>query len=189
MDLLLQTQCFFTPIAATVAANAPTAPTSSEFGELVETIANFGIMAVICAVVVIFMYRYMNNIMKRDNKLFENMNPKLDKLSADITALQSQLSTLITNHNAHASQSLRAIERDETEIRSMLLEINDSVNEISGQLTALQGNYESILRILTNIAYGNISLPYRAGTIHEGNFTDVSPDDITDVVGSGDDKK
>lgn len=174
-----------------VAENEHTTPTVSEFGNLAETITNFGIMVVICAVVVIFMYRYMNNIMKRDNALFENMNPKLDKLATDLTAMQSQLSAIITNHNAHASQSLRAIERDETEIRSMLLEINDSVNEISGQLTALQGNYESIFRILTSYAYGNMGLPYGPGHdhFHEGMVTDVSPDELITDVGSGDDKK
>lgn len=177
-------------LTSTVAENVNTTPTSSEFGNLVKTITDFGIMAVICAVVVIFMYRYMNNIMKRDNKLFENINPKLDKLSADLATMQSQLNALITNHNAHSSQSLRALERDETEIRSMLLEINDSVNEISGQLTALQGNYESIFRILTSYAYGNVGLPFRPGQehFHEDNITEVSPEDIINV-GSGDDKK
>lgn len=177
-------------LTSTVAENVNTTPTSPEFGNLVKTITEFGIMAVICAIVVIFMYRYMNNIMKRDNELFENMNPKLDKLSTDLATMQSQLNTLITNHNAHTSQSLRALERDETEIRSMLLEINDSANEISGQLTALQGNYESIFRLLTSYAYGNMSLPFRTNHehFHEDNITEVFPEDVTNV-GSGDDKK
>ena len=86
-----------------VAENEHTTPTVSEFGNLAETITNFGIMVVICAVVVIFMYRYMNNIMKRDNALFENMNPKLDKLATDLTAMQSQLSAIITNHKDRKS--------------------------------------------------------------------------------------
>ena len=153
------------PVLATtstsvVAATDATIPGVTSTAKL---IAEFGILVVIAAMMMLFMWKQMNNVIKRDNKLYEELAPKLtevqDELKDDIFKLETELnnvnqniSLLINNHNAHTNQTIKALERDQSEMRELVLQSLDSLKEGAGQITAIGNN----LNILIQASLRNI---------------------------------
>lgn len=155
-----------------LAASSPTALASDAIpgiSSTVKLIVEAGVLAVIAAIMLIIMWRMLNSTIKRDNKLFEEMTPKVDnllgELKTNVYELEKQLneidgniSLLISNHNAHTNQTIGAMERDQKEMREMLLQNQDTLKDISGQLTAISSNITMIFQIFmgTNQSSGGM---------------------------------
>ncbi len=151
MQLLYQlfTSYHYTPVV--VATAAPV----SEFASL---IADFGIQIVIVAMMMFFMWKYMNNLIKRDNKLYEEIIPRLTTIEKSIKEMDTSVSQLISNHNAHTNQSIKAMEKDLDDIRDMTLRDQDQLRNISGQLTVLEGNIEVLFHNIIALSANNSSM-------------------------------
>lgn len=168
-----------------------TSADTTELSSVAKIIADYGVTVVVCAIMLIFMWRYMNNILKRDNKLFEEVSPKLDSLEKHITELNTTLSTLISNHNAHSNNSLHAVERDLTDIRKLLLENQDQLRDIAGSLTNVQNGIEVLFRVTVNNKYGSIDQSHsiEASSHYEHYDVDHYHRDVVSDSGSNRDKK
>lgn len=142
--------------ASTDAATDATIPGVTSAAKL---IAEFGILVVIAAMMMLFMWKQMNNVIKRDNKLYDELSPRLtaiqDDLKADIFKLESEISKvnqnislLINNHNAHSNQTLKAMEKDQSEMSELLIQNLDAWRETVGQITAIGNNVNMIMEVL-----------------------------------------
>lgn len=132
---------------------------------VVNAVAEFGIMIVISAVMITITWRMTNNIIKRDNKLYDEMAPKLTSLQTDLANnvyrienvlkdIDRNITTAVSNHNAHSNQSHKSMEKDMQDIRDMLLQNQDTLRDISSQLTVLNTNVETINKMMMHNIYG-----------------------------------
>ena len=59
--------------------------------------------------------------------------------------MNQNISLLISNHNAHTNQTIKALERDQADMRELLIQNQDTLNDISGQLTAMNSSISTLL--------------------------------------------
>ena len=145
------------PILLAATANQAVVSGTDGLSGMIKLISDFGVQLVISGMMMLFMWKYMNNVIKRDNKLFEDLSPKIEQLSEVIKNMDASISAMISSHNAHASQSLHALEKDQDDIRGLLLESHDQLRSISGQLTVLSSNMDVLVHMvnmLNNSQYG-----------------------------------
>lgn len=135
--------------SAIVATETSSTSTSvSALSNIVQVISDFGVEVVITAVTICFMYRYMRNLIKRDNGLYENVIPKIEGLSTSIKSMESDINRLITNHNTHSNTMLRNLEKDQEDLHDMVLENQNQLRELNARLTSLQRNQEIMFRMI-----------------------------------------
>lgn len=143
--------------AQTLAATSTTAAEALPgLSSTVKLIVEAGVLTVIAGIMLIVMWKMLNNIIKRDNKLFEGLSPKMDtmqetltknlfELETKINEVSQNISLLISNHNAHTNQTIKALERDQADMRELLIQNQDTLNDISGQLTAMNSSISTLL--------------------------------------------
>lgn len=162
-----------------LATSTPTATTTATQGvpDMAKMISEFGIQVVISAIMMLIMWRLLNNLIKRDNKLFDELSPKVAELEKLIKDMDSSISSQVSTHNAHSNQLLHALEKDQDDIRSLLLESQDQLRNISGQLTILTSKMEVLAHLMSMTQYGGLRPPISS----QAPSTYRSPDDITEV--------
>lgn len=139
-------------LATTVADSAQIE--TSPLANMASLIVEFGVQVIIVAMMMVFMWRYMNNVIKRDNKLFENVAPQLETITKSIAEMDTNVSSLISSHNAHMNQSIHALEKDQEDIRSILIMEQDQLRSIAGQLTVLNSNVEVMFHHIIALSAG-----------------------------------
>lgn len=149
--------CFVNSYLSTGIAFAEEVTTKSTgafapISELATMVTEFGIQIIIAVIMLIFMWRHINNVIKRDNKLFEEMTPKLTEIINAITRMDINITTLITNHNGHSNSELKVIERNQDDIRDINTKNEDMLKNILVQLAVLNGNIEALFRFVVNNA-------------------------------------
>jgi len=122
--------------------------------EMASLISDFGIQIVIVAIMLIFMWRHMNNIIKRDNKLFEDMNPRLADIKKAIIDMDTNITTLVSNHNARANSEFKEIAKEEADLKTVLSRNETLLKDILIQITILNANAEAMHRYLLNVLSG-----------------------------------
>lgn len=140
-----------TVMLASVATNTSTL---SPMSDMVSILTEYGVQVIIVAMMLLFMWKYMNNVIKRDNKLFENVSPQLEAISKAIADMDVNVSSLVSSHNAHANQSIKALEKDQEDMRSLLLNEQDQLRTIAGQLTVLNSNVEVLFHHVISLNGG-----------------------------------
>lgn len=165
-----------TSAVATVAATATDAVPG--LSSTVRLIVEAGVLTVIAGIMLIVMWRMLNSLIKRDNKLFDGLTPKVSALQDDlkknlfeletkINEANQNISLLINNHNAHTNQTIKALERDQSDMRELLLQNQDTLNDISGQLTAMNSSITTLLQLFVSQNSGKV----------QGNSPSATPTD------------
>lgn len=130
-----------------------------------EMITEFGILVVIAAIMITITWKMTNNTIKRDNKLFDEMVPKMASLQTDLANnvrllesvmkdMDRNITTAVSNHNAHSNQSHRSMEKDMEDIRETLIQNQVILRDVSSQLTAINSGIEIIYKLLIHSAHG-----------------------------------
>lgn len=144
-------------IMAAATTNTPILATNvGGVSTLAQLISDFGIQIVLCSIMLIFMWRMMTNVLKRDNQIFDLIAPKYDELSKKFTDIGTVVSNLVSSHNAHANNEFHAMEKDLDDIRALLLANQDQLRDVAGNLTALSNSVDVLFRVLVNKSYGMI---------------------------------
>ena len=139
---------------------------------MAKMISEFGVQVVISAIMMLIMWRLLNNLIKRDNKLFEELSPKVADIEKSIKEMDSSISNQVSTHNAHVNQMLRALEKDQDDIRSLLLESQDQLRNISGQLTILTSKMEVLAQLTSMVQYG--VRPQISAQVHSYRDEDIT---------------
>lgn len=152
---------YLTQIVESYNATAPkqslailTASVTTGVPDMAKMISEFGVQVIISAIMMLIMWRLLNNLIKRDNKLFEELSPKVAEIEKAIKEMDSSISNQVSTHNAHVNQMLHALEKDQDDIRSLLLESQDQLRNISGQLTILTSKMEVLAQLTSMVQYG-----------------------------------
>jgi hypothetical protein len=172
-------------IVHTLLTTSSSTSSVTDITSLVGLISDAGISIVISAVMVFFIYRYLRSLMKRDNQLFNSIIPKLDGIESELTRMESDISKLVSNHNAHSNQMLKGMEKEQDDMRDMIAEEQNQLRTIMSQIAAVQSNVEITLRIIA--ACNNYTLPKKTELKHDAIY-DV-PAHTEDVEPSDDTKK
>jgi gas vesicle protein len=130
------------------ASTVSTSDSVSTITTIAQMISDFGIQLVISSIMVFFIYRYLKSVLKRDNSVFETIKPKLEEISSDISKMGTDINKLVSNHNSHSNQMLRVLEKNQDDIRDLILEQQNQTRTIMAQLSALQSNIEIMLRMI-----------------------------------------
>jgi len=163
----LVTKYNFYPILATATTNA--VKTDPEITGMASLLTEYGVQVIIVAMMLFFMWKHMNNVIKRDNKLFEGVTPQLEAISKAISAMDANVSSLISSHNTHANQSMRALEKDQEDMRSLLLSEQDQIRNIASQLTVLNSSMEVLFHHVLSMSSGTYMMGRQLP-----KYTDVS---------------
>ena len=148
----------FYPILATAAVATETVKSTTAVTDMASILTEYGVQVIIVAMMLLFMWRHMSNVLQRDNKLFEGITPQLEALNKAIGNMDANVSSLITSHNTHVNQSLRALEKDQEDMRSLLLSEQDQLRNIAGQLTVLNSNMEVLFHHVLSMSNGGYSM-------------------------------
>jgi SMC interacting uncharacterized protein involved in chromosome segregation len=170
--------------AIIVATETSTTSTSvSTLSNIVQVISDFGVEVVITAVTICFMYRYMRNLIKRDNGLYENVIPKIEGLSTSIKSMESDINKLISNHNTHSNTMLRNLEKDQEDLHDMVLENQNQLRELNARLTSLQRNQEIMFRMIATMKSYDMQKTVSGGQVIDFAQSE-DPDEFGEEVNS-----
>ena len=106
--------------------------------DLIKTISDVGIMIVLSAVMVLFLMKVLTVLLDQTKKASDELLPKIRELADKITETQSQLSTLIMNHNQSSNKKLSALE-------IQLNQIIEKANRLEARLDDCDSDHKAIL--------------------------------------------
>lgn len=104
-----------------------------ELKEVIEMISNLGITIVISAGVVVFIFKLLTMLLKQNQKMVEDIMPRIAELEKSIEKNKSDMMGAITNHNTHTQTILHTME---TELKSIDKRIERIDNEQHEFLTS-----------------------------------------------------
>ena len=160
-------------------SNAYGAEFSNPISEMASLISDFGIQIVIVAIMLIFMWRHMNNIIKRDNKLFEDMTPRIADIKKAIIDMDTNLTTLVSNHNARANSEFKEITKEQEDLKEVVARNEVLLKDVLIQITILNANAEAMHRYLLNVL-NNLNVNKQQEPTFNTPPTHVSPKILDD---------
>lgn len=130
-------------VAATVAATP-----ESGIMDVVKAISDFGVTIVIAAIVLIFMSKFLNNMLERDSIMINNVGPRLGKLSSTLHDFQKAVNEAISSHNTHVNKTLASMQRDNQELLEKLQHTEEMVANLTSKMDVVESNYKIVCQLL-----------------------------------------
>lgn len=129
----------FNPMVATADID-----TVMSLPDIIEQVANLGLMVVVSAVVVYFMIRVMNSLLDHSKQII----PKLENCINALSDVKNVLMSTLNTHNTSVNKTLRDIE-------AMLKEINDKIDNkienVNSDIETINDNIEKTVDKQSNI--------------------------------------
>lgn len=124
----------FNPMVATADID-----TVMSLPDIIEQVANLGLMVVVSAVVVYFMIRVMNSLLDHSKQTISQIIPRLENCINALSDVKNVLMSTLNTHNASVNKTLRDIE-------AMLKEINDKIDNkienVNSDIETINDNIE-----------------------------------------------
>lgn len=156
--------------------------TSNDVIDLASAITDYGVLVVIAAVFLVIVVMYLTTIMKRDSKTVSGIIPKMDELSKNLVEFQRVFNEVLSAHSAHSNQSLKSLERDENELREILLGCQKTLTKIEGEMEILRSNYDTLFKTIIETRQNNYNhnsqkeyakMYCRTDMIEDAKYTEV----------------
>lgn len=131
-------------------------PGIGAINDMAKSIADFGITVLICAVILFFLCRILNVMVKQVNATYESILPKISEIGDMINELKNSISTTIAAHNNNSSSKLYELRVDVDNAQEALTKLVDAVSAANAQLQRLDSNIDSNQKLMIQIT-NNIS--------------------------------
>lgn len=116
---------------------------NNSFIEVISAISDFGVLLVIGGIVIIFLYKVLNNSIKQTEMLTNNVSVTLNSIMEASRANQAVLIESINSHNSSMNNMITRLEKNVDELRAtvdimrmLLNEVEDRTITIDNRLTA-----------------------------------------------------
>ena len=126
-------------------------PGIGAINDMAKSIADFGITVLICAVILFFLCRILNVMVKQVNATYESILPKISEIGDMIGELKNAISTTIAAHNNNSSSKLYELRVDVDKAQEDLNKLVDTINAAHAQLQRLDSNIDSNQKLMIQI--------------------------------------
>lgn len=128
--------------------------------DIIEQIANLGLMLVVSSVVVYFMIRVMNSLLEHSKQTISQIIPKLESCINALSDMKNVLMGALNTHNTSVNKTLRDIE-------GMLKELSDKIDnkidDVNSDIETINGSLEKAVDRQSDIL---IQLEKIEGVLH-----------------------
>lgn len=107
--------------------------------DIIEQVANLGLMLIVSSVVVYFMIRVMNSLLEHSKQTVLQIIPKLESCINTLGDVKNVLMSTINTHNTSVNKTLCDIEATLKELSD---KIDNKVDGVNGDIETINGSIE-----------------------------------------------
>lgn len=133
--------------------------------EVVKAIEDLGITVVVCAVVVLFLYKILNTMVNQVDTTYQSILPEMQKIGAAISEAKTSIIEAITNHNSASANRLHDAAANTQALEANVAELTKNVSELTAKISSLDTNIDTAQNILIGLQDTIHSLSKDYGTI------------------------
>lgn len=109
--------------------------------EFVQLIADNGIMIIISSIVVYFLAKVLNSMLKQNNQVISQILPKIDEMEDTMTDV------IIKNNEADTKRNL-SINKQYGEIQTSTKKITDQIKTVEQDISTINKNLEALASVI-----------------------------------------
>ena len=113
-------------------------------GQIVKLVADNGIMIILSAAVIMFVFRIMNVMINQNTSITSSILPKIDELQHNITDLLMNINKLDTNQTMAINKQFNEVRTLENDIMSQLNAIDRQISTMSSELDGINEKLASV---------------------------------------------
>lgn len=123
-----------------------------EFTNVAKTIADFGVTIVVCAVVIIFLFKILNTMVKQIEATQQSVLPEIQKIGDRINSVENNVMEAVTKHNTSSANRLYSTGTDIEKLKSDAAKMLDQLAELNACIQRLDTNIDSEQMLLSQLS-------------------------------------
>lgn len=115
---------------------------------LAKAISEYGILVVIAAIYLFLTLFVIRRLLNNYSKTIDSTISEIKELRETIQGIQKSFNEVMSNHNAHSNQSLKTLERNEKDVRDIIMDCQKTLKEIQSEMIVIRNGNENMFRFL-----------------------------------------
>lgn len=120
--------------------------------DMAKTVADLGITIVICAVIVVFLFKSLNMLLEQNETTQRSVLPEVQKIGDQVNVAKDGIMEAITKHNTSTTNRLYSIDSNIDKIKADVAEMMKQISDINAYIQRLDTNIDSEQMMLTQLS-------------------------------------